>query len=721
MKKILFSFLVLQLISALNLYSQQSGWVWQNPLPQGNPVISLNVFDANTAIFLNSYNILKTTDGGAGWNQLSTGFYPYNTSISAVNENLIFMLVDSTVLIKSTDKGNTWKYVCDKKEIENSDIYFLNSKTGFALNKKTINYWYSMAIRRTSDGGKNWNLTVSDDSIMTKKLFFINEQTGFAACVRYFPNLSYKTKIYKTINSGLTWDSLKNDLLISPAEIYFINENTGFLTGNIYNSSYKIYRTTNGGINWTALTGLSGAAVTKIKFFDELNGIMLSNDKIYITANGGLNWQNRYILLNGYVKNMNLMGFINTNTGYVSGGSEILKTTNAGVNWSKITGDNVFNPNGYHHIWDIRFANEYTGFAAGDNGKILRTTNGGTNWELKQLAQQLNFEAIAYADNTWYLSEWYYGKVLKSTNTGLSWDTTYTNVYGITELQFINANTGFGVCKYLSFIKTTDGGANWIATQPFGSQNWALHFIDENTGFAGGMRVYKTTNGGTSWDSVTFGYNLHYYAESINFINNSTGFIAGNSVILKTTNTGTNWERVLSLNYGYFYDIQFVSNQTGYAITQGGFYKSTDEGNSWKQHNTCIVLYSNYISMNFTDTRNGWIATGDGIIIRTTNGGESVFHQSPYEQIPTSFYLFQNYPNPFNPITTIRYGLPNKAFIKLKIYDILGRLVKELYNGEQEAGNHSLIFDGSVYASGVYFCTLETPEFTQSQKMVLLK
>lgn len=150
------------------------------------------------------------------------------------------------------------------------------------------------------------------------------------------------------------------------------------------------------------------------------------------------------------------------------------------------------------------------------------------------------------------------------------------------------------------------------------------------------------------------------------------------------------------------------------------FYKSTDGGNSWKHVPICTGFYNNLTTMFFTDPMNGWIAGSGGIIIRTSNGGEPIFVEPPVE-IPTTFYLFQNYPNPFNPTTTIRYGLPKKVYVKLKIYDILGRLVKELYNGEQEAGNHSIIFDGSAYASGVYFCTLETPEFTQSQKMVLLK
>lgn len=89
-------------------------------------------------------------------------------------------------------------------------------------------------------------------------------------------------------------------------------------------------------------------------------------------------------------------------------------------------------------------------------------------------------------------------------------------------------------------------------------------------------------------------------------------------------------------------------------------------------------------------------------------------------KFPTSFRLYQNYPNPFNPQTTIRFDVPKDAMVLVKIYDLLGREVFN-YSGYQTAGTHELKFDGSNYASGMYFYSVETNGFNETKKMVLLK
>jgi len=87
----------------------------------------------------------------------------------------------------------------------------------------------------------------------------------------------------------------------------------------------------------------------------------------------------------------------------------------------------------------------------------------------------------------------------------------------------------------------------------------------------------------------------------------------------------------------------------------------------------------------------------------------------------TSYDLSQNYPNPFNPSTTINYQIPKSGFVSLKVYDILGREVAVLVNGEKEMGRYTVQFDGSKLASGVYIYELRVNEFVSVKKLMLLK
>lgn len=89
--------------------------------------------------------------------------------------------------------------------------------------------------------------------------------------------------------------------------------------------------------------------------------------------------------------------------------------------------------------------------------------------------------------------------------------------------------------------------------------------------------------------------------------------------------------------------------------------------------------------------------------------------------IPVTTELEQNYPNPFNPTTVISYRLSSFSKVRLNIYDVLGREVVTLVDGEQASGLHSVTFDASRFASGVYFCTLTAGQVVQTKKLVLMK
>ena len=89
--------------------------------------------------------------------------------------------------------------------------------------------------------------------------------------------------------------------------------------------------------------------------------------------------------------------------------------------------------------------------------------------------------------------------------------------------------------------------------------------------------------------------------------------------------------------------------------------------------------------------------------------------------VPAAMNLEQNYPNPFNPSTTISYSLSKASYVKLSVYNVLGKELTTLADGFQTAGNHSARFLASNMASGVYFYRLEAEGHTAMKQMLLIK
>ncbi len=123
-------------------------------------------------------------------------------------------------------------------------------------------------------------------------------------------------------------------------------------------------------------------------------------------------------------------------------------------------------------------------------------------------------------------------------------------------------------------------------------------------------------------------------------------------------------------------------------------------------------------SNGFTFTK---LSTGDGVPVpHWGNSGES-FIPLDNPNTPTKFALLNASPNPFNPITTLQFSLTQASKVIMRIFDVNGRLVRELMNGWQEAGLHEITFDGAQLPSGVYLCRLSVDDAQTTQKIVLMK
>jgi photosystem II stability/assembly factor-like uncharacterized protein len=727
-KKIFYILLITQL--TINLSFSQSGWFWQNPLPQGNDLHGLKMFDANTGFCYNYDNILKTTNGGENWQILYTGYATNLSGLSMVDVNLGYVLLDSTKLLKTVNGGINWSFVANLTGVKllasiSQSLYFLNQNTGYILSRCTgYNSWKGTKLFRTTNAGQNWNAVISDTGFVLFRIFFPSSSTGYLVGWQYlYGSGQYHFKIFKTTNAGNTWDSIANNMSFSAQSLFFTDENTGYVGGQLTQAS-RIFKTTNGGINWILLNTSFGQGVWDIKFFNESTGYAVDGNGYFCkTTNGGVNWAiTSMFSVSGqnYLRELYFTD-LNTACGIGSGGL-LLKTTNGGSNWIKKSYGT------YYWLNDVKFSDINTGFIAGDCGTLLKTTNGGINWELTQFYIGDHLSPIAKVNpDIWYLGSYPDGKIFKTTNTGLTWDTLYLNEYAITRLEFLNANTGFGVCKYSTFFKTTNAGLNWIIYNNLNyEESWALDFINENVGYVGGSHVHKTTNGGISWDTLTFG--LEFGTSDIQFVNLNTGFICATTIdayigytgyVMKTTNGGSNWTANYVIN-NPLTDMYFLNERIGFVLSWSGIFKTINGGENWFQIRSCSNNSLNVVY--FLDSSTGYIVGSAGTIIKTTNGGGEPIGIHPISnEIPKQFILHQNYPNPFNPTTKINYELPITNYVKLTVYDILGREIEILVNEKQSAGIYEVEWNGTNYSSGVYFYKLNAGDFAETKKMVLIK
>ena len=117
----------------------------------------------------------------------------------------------------------------------------------------------------------------------------------------------------------------------------------------------------------------------------------------------------------------------------------------------------------------------------------------------------------------------------------------------------------------------------------------------------------------------------------------------------------------------------------------------------------------------------------DNLFMNELGGGYITIFGSDFAKVENkilsleNFNLEQNYPNPFNPTTTIRYSVPEKSFVTLKVYDIIGNEVVTLINEEKEPGSYVVTFNATNYVSGVYIYSIKSGNFVVTKKMILMK
>jgi len=708
MKKYIIPIIVF-LFAVINVYSQ-SGWFWQNPLPQGNTLNDVRFLNSTTGYSVGNFGtIIKTTNAGVNWQVISIPTKLNLNSLFFSNNFTGYVCGDSGVVGKTTDGGVSW-VIQRLGNLPFNGICFGNLNSGCVVGN-------SGKIFITSNAGNYWNED-SYTSANFKSVQFLNDSVVYVVGGTYF---------LKSTSAGNVWNEI---LTTGPyyhnLDLNFLNLNTGFIGGfySLGSFPYTYYsvllKTQNGGGSWNEIIteSVSANSFTKVRMYDQFHGIVLgldanSNNFMYLT-NDGSNWNRNNFPDN---RGVNSLSFTSLDTLISAGiGGGILKSYNGGSNWYAMQ----YGMN--QSISSMNFINNNFGYCIGSTANILNSTNGGQSWNT-QFSSGIYLDALTFVDSLIGFAGGSGGQFLKTTNGGINWSSSYLSNMTIRDISFSDYLTGYAVGD-LKAMKTTDGGNTW-SQMPITS-NWTLyrvHFFNALTGFVASTticRIYKTTDGGASWGIYVIGSNIY----DMKFIDQNTGFIGDDRYIFRTTNSGAYWsDYPITGPWGGFY---FSNSQTGYATnTVGGILKTTNCGTNWNTLNT--ITNNSLNSIYFFNDNTGIVAGNYGTILRTTDaGGEFVNINNIGSEVLNTFSLFQNYPNPFNPVTKIKFDVPavgnsRDRSVKLIIYDVLGREVAMLVNEQLKPGSYEVEWDGSNFASGIYFYQLVTGDFVQTKRMVLIK
>jgi photosystem II stability/assembly factor-like uncharacterized protein len=374
-------------------------------------------------------------------------------------------------------------------------------------------------------------------------------------------------------------------------------------------------------------------------------------------------------------------------------------------------------------------------WVAGAAATVRKTTNGGATWTDANPNPGVingliyNIEAID-ANNAWCTTTPAGTFIYRTTNGGTNWTQVFAQAAPgfINAIQFIDPNTGFAqgdpVSARWSLWKSTNAGATWDSAgiylpQAAAEAGWvnSLLAIGNNIWFGtNNTRVYRSTNFGASWTFGTTTGLLNSY--SVHF-NNATNGLAGGTTIVKSTDGGATYTSVGTVpGTGNINAIEGRDNDFWY-IRGTGIYRSTNAGSNWTQVHTLTGTGNDMDFPTASGCLVGWAVTSTGLISKMTGTPVGIVNNN--NEVPNEYKLEQNYPNPFNPITQISFALPKSGYVNLKIFDILGKEVTTLVSEFKQAGNYKVDFNASELASGQYFYSITSGDFTDSKRMMLIK
>jgi len=375
-------------------------------------------------------------------------------------------------------------------------------------------------------------------------------------------------------------------------------------------------------------------------------------------------------------------------------------------------------------------------WASGLNATVIRTNDGGNTWDvMSEGLDSLHYPVLEAIDASTVLVAGYAPaganpavKIFKTANGGQNWSNVYSSPGGkIHNITMFDAFRGIAVGDPLNgewtILKTEDGGAGWVqmpgAPLQSGSETGypgSVCWEDSLKGWFGSSesRIYHTADGGETWTVINQTTGI-VHVQHLAHSGSGMLLIAGDGLLARSVDDGASWQVIPKPGYASLDFIRYHDGILWAADAGTGLSFSNDNGDSWQL--SSITLYR-LADVSFIGALpyGIWVAGYAGAIFHSDQNASGItdnFSTSPA-------ILIQNYPNPFRHTTTIGFLLQESALVHIELFDMLGQKVGTLLEQVLPPGSHSIDFNPSGLACGVYMCRLKAGDVHCTREMILL-